>query len=89
MIAPRGDRVLVQPDKPAESIGMIVLPTESQKKPMRGVVLAVGDGVKGLVAGDVVLYSKFAGADVELDTELGEQRLFRDEDILAIVKEDG
>ncbi len=87
-IKPLADRVLIQP-APAEekTIGGIIIPDTAKEKPLQGKVLAVGGGTKDeemvLKEGDVVLYGKYAGTEVEFDRE--KFLIMRQSDVLAIV----
>ena len=74
-IQPLADRVLVKPATAEEkTIGGIIIPDSAKEKPLRGEVLAVGEGTKDeamiLKAGDQVLYGKYAGTELELDGEI-------------------
>ena len=70
----------------------IVLPGQAKEKPQEAEVIAVGPGgmVDGkevtmqVAVGDKVIYSKYAGTDVELDGE--EYIIVKQNDILAVVK---
>lgn len=87
-IKPLADRVLVQP-VPAEEVTVsgIIIPDSAKEKPLKGTVLAVGPGTKDeameLKVGDVVLYGKYAGTEVELDNE--KVLIMRQNDVLAIL----
>ena len=88
-IQPLADRVLVRPAAAEEkTIGGIIIPDSAKEKPLRGEVLAVGNGTKDeemvLKAGDQVLYGKYAGTELELDGE--KYLIMRQNDVLAIVK---
>ena len=71
----------------------IVLPGQAKEKPQEAEVIAVGPGgnidgkevVMQVNVGDKVIYSKYAGTDVELDKE--EYIIVKQSDILAIVTE--
>ena len=71
-IKPLADRVLIQPT-PAEetTISGIIIPDSAKEKPLRGTVIATGEGTKDekmiVKEGDTVLYGKYAGTEVELD----------------------
>ena len=71
-IKPLADRVLVVP-APAEekTIGGIIIPDTAKEKPLKGEVVAVGNGTKDeemiVKVGDTVLYGKYAGTELELD----------------------
>ena len=81
-IKPLADRVLVVP-APAEekTIGGI------KEKPLKGEVVAVGNGTKDeemvVKVGDTVLYGKYAGTELEL--EGNKYLIMRQSDILAVL----
>lgn len=87
-IKPLADRVLILP-APAEekTIGGIIIPDSAKEKPLRGKVVAVGNGTKDeemiLKAGDEVLYGKYAGTELELEGE--KYLIMRQSDVLAIL----
>ena len=84
---PLADRVLIQPT-PAEetTISGIIIPDSAKEKPLRGTVIATGEGTKDekmiVKEGDTVLYGKYAGTEVELDG--GKFLIMRQNDILGI-----
>lgn len=87
-VKPLADRVLIKP-APAEekTIGGIIIPDSAKEKPLKGEILAVGNGTKDeemvLKVGDHVLYGKYAGTELELDGE--KYLIMRQSDVLAIV----
>ena len=87
-IKPLADRVIVVP-APAEekTIGGIIIPDTAKEKPLKGEVVAVGNGTKDeemvVKVGDTVLYGKYAGTELELDGN--KYLIMRQSDILAIV----
>ena len=87
-IKPLADRVLVKP-APAEekTIGGIIIPDTAKEKPLKGEVVAVGNGTKDeemlVKVGDTILYGKYAGTELELDGN--KYLIMRQSDILAIV----
>lgn len=87
-IKPLADRVLINP-VPAEerTVAGIIIPDSAKEKPLKGTVIATGNGTKDeemvVKAGDTVLYGKYAGTEVELDGE--KYLIMRQSDILAIV----
>ena len=92
-LVPLGDRVVLKQVEAEETTKSgIVLPGQNKEKPQQAEVVAVGPGgmvdgkeVTMLVAvGDKVIYSKYAGTEVELDGE--EYLVVKQNDILAIVK---
>lgn len=87
-IKPLADRVLIVPAPAEEKVGGIIIPDTAKEKPLRGKVVAVGNGTKDeemvLKADDMVLYGKYAGTELELDGE--KFLIMRQADVLAIVK---
>lgn len=87
-IKPLGDRVLVQPTA-AEEVTMagIIIPDSAKEKPLRGKILAAGQGTKDeemvLKAGDEVLYGKYAGTEIEFEGE--KYIIMRQSDVLAVI----
>ena len=87
-IKPLADRVLVKPTAPEEKTASgIIIPESAKEKPLKGEVIAVGNGTKDeemvVKKGDTVLYGKYAGTEIELDTE--KFLIMRQSDILAII----
>ena len=88
-IQPLADRVLVKPMAAEEkTIGGIIIPDSAKEKPLRGEVIATGEGTKDekmlLSEGDTVLYGKYAGTELEYEGE--KYLIMRQSDILAILK---
>jgi chaperonin GroES len=88
-IQPLADRVLVKPMAAEEkTISGIIIPDSAKEKPLRGEVIAVGEGTKDeemrLSKGDTVLYGKYAGTELEYEGE--KYLIMRQSDILAILK---
>ena len=87
-IQPLLDRVVIRPTAAEEkTVGGIIIPDTAQEKPLRGQVIAVGKGTKDeemvLKEGDQVLYGKYAGNEVEIDSE--KLIIMRQSDVLAIL----
>ncbi len=90
-LVPLGDRVVIKPTPKEEvSKGGIVLPDTAKEKPQEGSVVAVGagkltdDGKRlpmDVSAGDIVIYSKYAGTEFKEDGD--ELVIMRESDILA------
>ena len=85
-IQPLADRVLVKPAAAEEkTIGGIIIPDSAKEKPLRGTVLAVGNGTKDeamvLTEGDEVLYGTYAGTELEFDGE--KYLIIKQSDVLA------
>lgn len=92
-LVPLGDRVVLKQVEVEETTKSgIVLPGQSKEKPLQAEVVAVGPGgvvdgkeVTMLVSeGDKVVYSKYAGTEIELDGE--EYLIVKQNDILAVIK---
>ena len=87
-IQPLADRVIVE-SAPAEerTAGGIIIPDTAKEKPQRGKVLAVGSGKKDepmtVKVGDIVLYGKYAGTEVQVDGK--DYLIMRESDIFAII----
>lgn len=88
-IKPLADRVLIKP-APAEekTISGIIIPDSAKEKPLKGEVLSVGEGAKDeamvLKAGDMVLFGKYSGTEIEYDGE--KYLIMRQSDVLAVIK---
>ena len=87
-IKPLADRVLILP-APAEekTIGGIIIPDSAKEKPLKGKVIAIGNGTTDeemvVKPDDTVLYGKYAGTEIELDGE--KYLIMKQSDILAIL----
>ena len=88
-IRPLADRVLILP-APAEekTIGGIIIPDTAKEKPLKGEVVATGNGPKDeemiLKVGDTVLYGKYAGTELEFEGK--KYLMMRQSDVLAVVE---
>lgn len=92
-VVPLGDKIVVKRLEAEETTaGGILLPDSAQEKPAQGRVLSVGDGqmlpggerVKHQVSeGDRVLFSSYAGTEVEVDGD--ELLIMSENDVLAIL----
>ena len=91
---PLYDRVLVKRvEEESRSAGGIIIPDSAKEKPLRGKVLAAGQGklqddgkIRPLAVkeGDVVLFGKYAGTEIKMNGE--EHTILREDDILGIVE---
>ena len=91
---PLQDRVLVKRIESEERTKAgIYIPDNAKEKPQEGLVIAVGSGktleggtvVKpSLKEGDRVLFGKYSGTEIKLDSE--EHLIMREDDILGILK---
>ena len=92
-IRPLDDRIVIKVlDAEEVSSGGILLPDSAKEKPQRGKVTAVGNGrlldsgKRGSLEvknGDIVLYGKYAGSDVNVDGQ--DYKILRESEILAKV----
>ncbi|MDD6280464.1 MAG: co-chaperone GroES [Muribaculaceae bacterium] len=86
-LKPLADRVLIQPT-PAEetTLAGIIIPDSAKEKPLKGTVVAAGNGTKDdamvLKEGDKVLYGKYSGTEIELDGE--KYLIMRQSDVLGV-----
>ena len=91
-IRPLHDRVIVKRwDEEKTSPGGIVIPDSAAEKPIKGEVVAVGNGkilengeqrALDLKVGDKILFGKYSGTEVKLDDE--ELLVMREDDIMAV-----
>ena len=86
-IKPLADRVLLRAAVAEEkTVSGIIIPDTAKEKPLKGEVIATGDGTKDekmvVKKGDTVLYGKYAGTEIEIDGE--KLIIMRQSDILAI-----
>ncbi len=94
-LKPLGDRLIVRAvEEEAATASGIVLPDTAKEKPLKGKVLAVGDGKLeddgrriplDVSAGDEVVYSKYGGTEIVVDGE--DLLVLRESDVLAKVVE--
>ena len=93
-IRPLHDRVIVKRmEEERTSPGGIVIPDAAAEKPVRGEVLAAGNGkilengtVRALdvKVGDKVLFGKYSGTEVKVDGD--DVLVMREEDIMAVIE---
>ena len=93
-LRPLHDRVVVKRmEEERTSAGGIVIPDSATEKPMRGEVIAVGNGkimdsgdtrALDVKKGDTVLFGKYSGNDVKVGDE--ELVIMREDDIMAIIE---
>lgn len=94
-IKPLGDRVLIKIKEAEEKTQSgILLPSSAQTKPQGGEVVAVGEGKTlgknqveiSVKPGAQVVYSKYAGTEVDFNGE--KHLLLKDDDIVGILETD-
>ena len=93
-LVPLGDRVVIKQLIAEETTKSgIVLPGQAKEKPQQAVVVAVGPG--GMIdgkevqmqvkAGDKIIYSKYAGTEVDVDNN-EVLIIVKQSDILAVIE---
>jgi chaperonin GroES len=93
-LRPLHDRVIVKRlEEEKVSAGGIVIPDSATEKPIRGEVIAAGDGkilddgkVRPMAfkVGDKVLFGKYSGTEVKVENE--ELLVLREDDIVAVIE---
>ena len=91
---PLHDRVLLRPiEQDLKTPGGIIIPDTAKEKPMEGEIVAVGSGHRDengkvtpldVKAGDRVLFSKWAGTEVNIDGE--DLLVMKESDIMGILE---
>lgn len=94
-IRPLGDRVIVERDEAeTQTPSGLYIPEDKQDRPQRGTVQAVGEGLLDnngklhelrVKAGDRVVFSKYAGNEIEI----GDEKFFilKEGDIFGVIEE--
>ena len=93
-LRPLHDRVIVRrKEEERTSPGGIVIPDTAAEKPVRGEVIAAGNGkilengdVRNLdvQVGDQILFGKYSGTEVKVEGE--ELLVMREDDIMAVIE---
>jgi chaperonin GroES len=93
-IRPLHDRVIIKRmEEERTSPGGIVIPDTATEKPIKGEVVAVGNGkilesgeVRPLdiKVGDAVLFGKYSGTEVKVEGE--DLLVMREEDVMAVIE---
>jgi chaperonin GroES len=93
-IRPLHDRVIIKRmEEETTSPGGIVIPDSAAEKPIKGEVIAVGNGkildsgevrALDLKVGDKVLFGKYSGTEVKMDGD--ELLVMREEDVMAVLE---
>ncbi len=92
-LRPLEDRIVVRPSEAEETtVSGIVIPDTAKEKPQQGEVLAAGPGRRSdqtgevipvdVKVGDVVIYSKYGGTEIDVDGE--DLLILNGRDVLAI-----
>ncbi len=93
-LKPLDDRIVVQPKEAEEKTASgIFLPESAKEKPQTGTVIAVGPGKltdegkraeMSVKVGDVVLYGKYSGTEVEVDGD--KVMIMRESELLGVIE---
>jgi chaperonin GroES len=93
-VRPLHDRLLIKRlEEEEKTKGGIIIPDTAKEKPQEGKVIAVGGGKVNedgktvpmdVKKGDRILFSKYAGTEVNLDGE--EHLIIREDDVLGILE---
>jgi len=94
VIKPLGDRVVVKRiEEEPKTKGGIVLPDTAKEKPQKGKVIAVGTGrvlengqrvPLEVKEGDIVVFAKYGGTEIEIDGE--EYVILSERDLLSVLQ---
>ncbi|MCC6346216.1 MAG: co-chaperone GroES [Nitrospirales bacterium] len=84
-IKPLKDRVVVRysEEEVEKTAGGIYVPDVAKEKPQKGIVDAVGSEVQEVKAGDTVLFDKYSGSKIKIDST--EYLIVKEEDLLGII----
>jgi chaperonin GroES len=93
-LKPLADRLVVEPVEQEEMTASgLVLPETAKEKPQKGTVIASGPGRRDddgkriemdVAVGDVVLYAKYAGTEIKVDSK--KLLILKESDVLAIIE---
>ena len=93
-IRPLHDRVIIRRMEEERTYpGGIVIPDSATEKPIKGEVIAVGNGkllengelrALDLKAGDKVLFGKYSGTEVKVEGE--ELLVMKEDDVMAVIE---
>lgn len=94
-LIPMNDRILVKRDEEEDlTIGGIVIPDTAKEKPVKGTVVAKGDGKRlksgqilalTIKVGDKIYFGKYSGTEIKLDGK--DYLIMREDDVLALIKD--
>jgi chaperonin GroES len=92
-LKPLHDRIAVEPLQSEEKTsGGIIIPDSAQEKPLKGTVVAVGNGAKDkdgkvipleIKVGDTVMYGKWGGTEIRIDGK--DLIIMKESDVIGII----
>jgi chaperonin GroES len=93
-IRPLQDRVIVKRlEEDEKTAGGIIIPDTAKEKPQKGEIIAAGPGKRNdegrvqpldVKAGDKVLFSKYAGNEIEVEGK--EVLIMREDDVMGVIE---
>ena len=93
-LRPLHDRVIIRRmEEERTTPGGIVIPDSAAEKPIKGEVVAVGNGrvlengdirALDIQAGDKVLFGKYSGTEVKVEGE--DQHVMKEDDVMAVIE---
>lgn len=93
-LKPLGSRIVVEPiEQEEKTVTGIYLPDTAKEKPMKGTIVAIGEGDRDetgkripmeVKVGDVVLFNKYSGTEVKIDDK--KILVMKESDVLAIIE---
>jgi chaperonin GroES len=82
---PLKERVFVSyTDELEKTAGGLYIPDSAKEKPQSGKVEAIGGEVKSLKVGDKILFDKYSGSKIKLDSK--DYLIIKEEDVLGILQ---
>lgn len=92
-VRPLHDRILVQRlDEGEQNIGGIIIPDSAKEKPLRGTVIAAGNGrptpegkrvALDVKEGDAILFGRYSGQEITLDGV--DYLIMKEDEVLATI----
>ena len=81
---PLGDRLLVERvEEVSTTASGIIIPDSAKDKPSQGKVVAIGSEVEEINVGDTIVFGKYAGNEITLDSK--EYLIMEQSDALGIL----
>ena len=92
-VRPLHDRILIQRlEEGEQQVGGIIIPDSAKEKPLRGTVIAAGNGkvndagervALDVKAGDTILFGKYSGQEIKIDGV--EYLIMKEDEVLAAI----
>lgn len=84
MIKPIKELIVVRPDIQGDKTSSgIIIPEVAKEKQQTGKVIAIGGDVREIQPGDIILFGKYSGSEVEVDGI--NYLIFKEDDVLGIL----